>query len=91
MIEAIDGVLLAVDVGGCVGGSGGCWVVAVAVVSVVVLVVLVMASVSAGGGSAGSSERRQMGQVACSCSHGEIHDEWNRCSHSNRDTVSPEM
>lgn len=40
-------------------------------------------------GSSASSERRQMGHVACSCSHGAIQLAWKMWSHSNRDTVSP--
>lgn len=43
----------------------------------------------ASGASSGSSERRQMGHVACSCSHGVMQFAWKMWSHSNRDTVSP--
>lgn len=37
----------------------------------------------------GINDRRQMGQVACSCSQGVMQAGWKMCSHSNRDTVSP--
>lgn len=43
------------------------------------------------GSGCGNNDLRQMGQVACSCSHGVMHDWWNTCSHSSRDVVSPEV